>query len=520
MLKPRFENSLFYLIAIAILSPLLALTFVSVLNTSDTFNFLMRNVLDDVFLNSLLLVLFTSFGVLVIGISCAWINVHYLYQGRSVLQWMLFMPLAFPAYILAYVYTDLFDTAGDLAISLKTVGAAWLLPDIRSIWGASFILTFCLYPYVYLFACNGFAAGSKSQMESGKLLSASLFSRFFDIALPAARPFIMVGLMLVIMEVLADYGTVDYFGIKVFSTVIYDSWAGYGDVVAAARLALILLAFILLLVWAEKNQRRKMRFYTFSGVSKNHAPTSRGNIFMSLWCIFPVLIGFVIPAILLLQMVVETFEFSRIVQTWPYLINTLTVCFIVAFIGVILSFILATQKREVPSKVNEMFFNLCGFGYALPGIILGLGLLLVSSLFIQLNFLVTGTFIFLVFGYLIRFLNVSLQSIEAGYEKISPSIGQASKLMQHSKFDDLWQIKLPLLWPSMLSAGLILSVEVIKELPLTLVLRPFDFDTLAVRTYNLASDERLVDAAFPALCIVLAGCIPVLLLHKLTRRTV
>ncbi len=475
------------------------------------------NVLDDVVLNSLLITALTGAGVLLVGVSCAWLCVHYRFPGRRLLQWMLCMPLAFPAYILAYIYTDFFDAAGSLAISLRQSELDALLPDMRNLWGASFILTFCLYPYVYLFAHNGFSSGSKSQTESGKLLGGNAISRFFDIALPSARPFILVGLMLVIMEVLADYGTMDYFGIRVFSTVIYDSWTAYSDITAAAQLSLMLLAFALLLIWAEKTQRRHMRFYALDGAAPAQSQRAQGNIAMTLWCCVPVVIGFIAPAGLLIHMALDNFDMERVMQTMPYALNTLTLCALVAFIGVSLSYMLAAQKRARNSKTINALYNLCGFGYALPGIIVGLGLLLVSGLFSGLNILATGTFVFLILGYLIRFLNVSLQGLEAGYEKISPSLEQASKLLQHSKFDDFWQVKLPMLAPALFSVALILSVEVIKELPITLVLRPFDFDTLAVRTYNLASDERLAEAAFPALCIVAAGCVPVMLLQKLFR---
>ncbi len=475
------------------------------------------NVLDDVVLNSLVIAAFTGAGVFMVGVSCAWLCVHYHFPGSRLLEWMLCIPLAFPAYILAYIYTDLFDAAGSLAISLRQSGLDALLPDMRSLWGASFILTFCLYPYVYLFAYNGFSSGSRSQIESGKLLSGNAISGFFDIALPSARPFILVGLMLVIMEVLADYGTMDYFGIRVFSTVIYDSWTAYGDITAAAQLSLILLGFALLLIWAEKTQRRHMRFYALDGSTTAQNPRAQGHIAMTLWCCGPVVIGFIAPVALLLHMALDNFEMGHVMQTMPYAFNTLTLCGLVAFIGVSLSYILAALKRAHNSKTINTLYNLCGFGYALPGIIVGLGLLLVSGLFSSLNILATGTFIFLLLGYLIRFMNVSLQGLEAGYEKISPSLEQASTLLRHSKFDDFWQVKLPMLAPAMLSAALIFSVEVIKELPITLVLRPFDYDTLSVRTYNLASDERLAEAAFPALCIVMAGCVPVILLQKLFR---
>lgn len=517
MLKRIFQNYFFYITVLIILSPLIALGYNGFSLESDTFSFIINNVLDDVIINTFIITILASIGVLLIGVSTAWINVQYSFLGRSVLQWALFMPLAFPAYILAYVYTDFFDEAAQFAQSLKTADMGFLVPSFRTVWGAAFILTFCLYPYVYLFARNGFLAGSKSQIESGSLLGASKWSQFFNIALPPARPFIVVGLMLVIMEVLADYGTMDYFGIKVFSTVIYDSWAGYGDVTAAARLSILLLAFVLVFVFFEKKQRGKMKFYASDRVQMNAESRKKGNILMSLYCFLPVFIGFIFPMIIVLQMVFETINMQVIVKTLPYLSNTLLSSMLVAVCGVIIAFILVSQKRKKTDATKGILFTFCGFGYALPGVILGLGLLLMSSFFSALGVLVTGTFILLIIGYLIRFLNVALQGIDAGYDKMSPSIGEVSKLMRRSAFDDLWHVKLPLLWPSMLSAGLILAVEVIKELPLTLVLRPFDFDTLAVHTYSLASDERLAEAAFPALCIVIAGCVPVLLLQKFSR---
>lgn len=486
---------------------------------SDVFGFLVRTVLDDVFWNSLIVIILTSFGVLFIGVSTAWCTVRYSFWGRRFLSWALFMPLAFPAYIMAYIYTDFFDEAGEFSAFLSSLNMSVLLPDFRSISGAAFILTFCLYPYVYLFARNGFIAGSKSQIESASLLGGSTWSQFFDVGLPAARPFIIVGLTLVIMETLADYGTMDYFGLRVFSTVIYDAWAGYDDIAAAARLSFLLLAFVIMLVFFEKYQRGRMKFYADDASHSRGLSLKKGNIYFTIFCFIPVFIGFVFPIILLLHMVFENFDLNQMFKTFPYIYNTLLSAFIVAIFGVCIAFLLTTAKHNFPNLKKNILFNICGFGYALPGIILGLGLLLLSSVFSSLGILITGTFIFLILGYLIRFLNVGLQGLDAGYDKISPSIGDASSLMQRSFLDNFWHIKLPLLWPAMLSSALIFAVEVIKELPLTLVLRPFNFDTLAVHTYNLASDERLGEAAFPAVCIVFAGCIPVLLLQRLSRKS-
>lgn len=501
------KSKLFYFFtAVVVLSPLVALCVESV-NVSETLPFLMGTVLKSVVFNTVIITLITGFGVLIFGVSCAWLVVNYTFPASKQVSWLLMMPLAFPAYILAYIYTDFFDPAGWNAGS----GIVQFLPNLRNVGGASFVLTFCLYPYVYIFTRNGFLAISKSQMESSQLLGANKMAQFFDIALPTARPFIIVGLMLVIMELLADYGTMDYFGLRVFSTIIYDSWAGYGDITAAAQLSLMLLVFVLMLVWMERKQRQKMRFYE---AEREGVRQTKGSVWMSVWCFVPVFIGFLIPAFILIWMNIQYVSVEDLVRTFPYVVNTFEVCFVVALLGVCLAFFLSLYKRTNNNKTTRMLFIFFGFGYALPGIILGLGLLLVSSLFTAMNILVTGTLFFLILGYLIRFLNIPLQSIEAGYEKISPSIDQASSLMQRSVFDNFWQVKLPLLTPTMLSAGLILSVEIMKELPLTLVLRPFDFDTLAIYTYNLASDERLSEAAFPALCIVVAGCVPILFLRR------
>jgi len=513
--------------ALIILTPLAALVIQGAAHQSDIFAFLVRTVLDDVLINSFLIVTFTSIGVVTFGVSCAWLNVHYHYFGKKVIAFLLMMPVVFPAYVLAYVYTDFFDAAGAFAQSLDSVGLSVLLPDIRSVWGACFVLTFCLYPYVYIFARNGFLSGSQSQIESGSLLGAGRLSQFFDIALPASRPFIMVGLMLVIMEILADYGTMDYFGIKVFSTVVYDAWAGYGDITAAARLSVLLLFFVFMLVWFEKTQRRKMRFYSLETAKAPHQKRSRGSLIFTAWCMIPITFGFLFPMFILLGMAFDGQNIdaikSQAFDTLPFLWNSLSVCLIAALICVGLSFILTSYKRGHANRFNSFLLSICGFGYALPGVILGLGLLLVSFMFTQFGVLITGTFIFLIVGYLIRFLNISLQGLEAGYAKISPSIDQASRIMGskgiYGALYDAWKIKLPLLLPAIMSAMLLISVEVIKELPLTLILRPFDFDTLAVRTYNLASDERLAEAAFPALFIVLAGCIPIIILHGFMRRS-
>ena len=516
------KSVFFYATAAVILSPLILLSINAFSQESAVFSFLVKNILDDVVLNSLVITSITAIGVLGIGLSTAWLTTRYEFFGSSILRWMLLFPLAFPSYILAYAYTDFFDVGGAVYQFLTPYGWQGFIPEMRTIGGACFVLIFCLYPYIYIFARNGFESGSQSQMEAAHILGASRAQQFFNIALPAARPFIIVGLMLVIMETLADYGTMAYFGIRVFSTGIYDAWAGYGDTIAAARLAIILLFFILAIVGFEKFNRRKMRFFTLETL-QNTLPNRQylkglKSFIVSLFCFLPVFFGFILPIIILGRLTAQNITITLWQNTLPFLMNSFMLAFIVAIIGVVLSFALISIKRNKDTQVIRFLYQICGFGYALPGIVLGLGLLFLSSVFKDMNFLIHYAVMFLIIGYLIRFLAISLQTVEAGFDKISPSIYQASKLMRNNIFVDFWQVKRPLITPAFLSAGLLLFVEVVKELPLTLMLRPFDFDTLAIRAYHLASDERLAEAALPALMIVLIGCLPIVLLHRLQKR--
>ncbi len=499
-------------IVLCILSPLMGLGVLSFSENSEIFSFLVQNVLLDTILNSVFIVFIVLVGTFIIGAGCAWAITRYNFWGQRILQWGLIVPLAFPAYITAYAYTDMLD---------------FIVPHIRTPLGAAVIMTLCLYPYVFIFARNGFMKQAQNQIEAASLMGASQWDQFIKIALPAARPSFFVGLSLVVMETLADYGTVSYFGVRVFSTVIYDAWAGYGDIHAAARLSLILLSFMMIVLFLERHSRGQMKFFNIKG-SGNQLVSQKKlkgwkSVLLFMTCAMPVAAGFIIPMGILISLSTQDIlqssdKLEFFVSSLPYIKNTLILAVTAGLLGVTIAFGLAMIKRDTNSPVIAHLYQVAGFGYALPGVILGLGLLIISG-FIQnhLGLLLSGSFIFLIVGYIIRFLIIPLQGLDAAFEKISPNLDQAARLLRKNKLSEFWHVRMILLRPALLSALLLLMVDVIKELPLTIILRPFNFDTLAVHAYHLASDERLAQAAFPSLLIAISGLIPVLILSRFMR---
>lgn len=505
MIKSLFYNCIIFVICL----PLLALAFHAFSGQSDVFIFLRDHVLFDYIQNSIALCFYVSMGSIIIGVTSAWYVVRYQFFAKNIIEWMLLLPMAFPSYIVAYAYTDLLGTSTHISI--------------RSLGGAAFVMTLCLYPYIYLFARTAFLKQlhNQNQIDAAISLGSNKRDLFFKIILPNARPYIMIGMALVMMEVLADYGTVSYFNIKVFSTGIYNAWAGYGDTIAAARLSLILLVAVFIILFVEKKNRSTMRF--FSAESESHIkslPSSLSRIkscIIFALCTLPVLFGFIVPFGALISLSIDQLNIDDVL---PLLKNTLTLAFIVSTISLVMAYGLVAIKRHCTSKLMAFLFHCSGFGYALPGVVLGLGLLIVSQwLSTKDLFIVSGTLPFLILGYLIRFWTIPIQSIEAGFDKISPNIDHATQLIRHNRLSEFWHIRLPLLWPACLSGFLIIFVDVMKELPLTLILRPFNYDTLAVKAYQLAADERLNEAALPSLIIVIAGLIPILILARLIKET-
>ena len=493
---------------------------------------LLDTVLNDYLINSLLLLLGVGTGVILLGVPTAWLTSMCSFPGRRWLSWALLLPLAMPAYIIAYTYSGLLDFAGPVQTWIRDLtglsyGAYWFF-EIRSLGGAIIMMSLVLYPYVYLLARAAFLEQSVSSIEVGCSLGYSRWQALWKLALPMARPAIIAGLSLALMETLADYGTVQYYGVSTFTTGIFRTFYGYGDTAAAAQLAASLLAFVILLVLLERYSRRRARYHSAaeSRARADLIPLSGSKAIMAcVICLSPLMFGFIIPATQLLFWAVfeaEPLGWDFVGLAW----NSFSLAFLAAIIAVILAIILSYAKRTKPIKPVRTVLAMAGFGYALPGTIIAIGVLIplawldhrLIDIFGSLGWdspglLLSGSLVALLFAYTVRFLAVALGSVQSGLEKIKPSLDQAGRSMGHSPLDILRKIHVPLMRSSILTAVLIVFVDVLKELPATLILRPFNFNTMAVRVYELASDERLVDAAPASIMIVLVGLIPVLMLH-------
>ncbi len=495
---------------------------------------LRATVLPDYLSNSALLALGVAVGTLLIGVSTAWLTAMCRFPGKKLFSWMLLLPLAMPAYIIAYTYTGMFDFAGPVQSWLRewsgwAYGDYWF-PEVRSLGGAIVMLSLVLYPYVYLLARAAFLEQSVSVLEVSRTLGCGSWCSFFRVALPLARPAIVAGLSLALMETLADYGTVSYFGLGVFTTGIFRTWFGMGDSVAAAKLASFLLAFVLVLIALERSSRRRARYHHVSG-QYTRLPEYRLSgskaVLAFTACLTPLLLGFLLPAAQLAVWAVATWKEMVDTAFITLTINSLLLAFAASLLALVLALFLAYGKRMLKTRTVEVAIRIASTGYAIPGTVIAVGIIIpfawldnsIDSFMrehfdLSTGLLLSGTLFALLFAYTVRFLAVSLQTVESGLGKIRPAMDDAARSLGYRPKEILFRIHLPLMRASVLTAVLIVFVDVMKELPATLILRPFNFNTLAVRAFELASDERLADSSTAALMIVAAGLLPVILLNR------
>ena len=522
------------LAAAVLLLPVIVIAASVFLSSGDVWQHLYDTVLAEYVVNSLLLALGVGCLSLPLGVIPAWLVTLYRFPCSRQLEWALLLPLAMPAYIIAYTYTGLLDVAGPLQSWLREAfawqyGDYWF-PDIRSLPGAILMLSLVLYPYIYLLARAAFLEQSASVVEVARTLGMRPAGAFIKVVLPLARPAIIVGLSLVLMETLADYGTVQYFGVATFTTGIFKTWFGLGSSIAAAQLSALLMLFVLLLILLEQHSRRQSRYHDTSSRYSRLQQKPLHNRFglpALTACAVPVLFGFLIPAGQLLLWAMQTWRASLDAGFFALVGNSIELALITSVLAALLALVCSYARRQQPGLMTNASSRLLGMGYAVPGTVIAVGVLLpftwldrhLSHWFGLLSdadpgLLLSGTIAILVFAYLVRFLALSLNTVEAGLTKIKPSMDEAGRSLGISGFRLLRRVHIPILSGSLLTAVLLVFVDVLKELPATLILRPFNFNTLAVRTYELANEERLADAAFPALAIVLAGIIPVIILSR------
>lgn len=521
------------LVAALIAVPILSVTANLLLGGSgDTWSHLASTVLPEYILNTLILCLGVGFGVIVVGVSTAWLVSIHDFPGRRLFEWALVLPLAVPAYVMAYAYTDLLQFVGPVQTWLRETfdlmpGQYWF-PDIRTVGGACAVFVFVLYPYVYLLARAAFLERASGMLEAGRSLGLGPWENFFRVSLPLARPAIAAGASLALMETLADYGAVTYFGVPTFTSGIYRAWFSLGDRVAAAQLAALLLGFVALVLLLERASRGRARFHNTTGRNRPmpgyrlHGLKALGAVLV---CLLPLALGFLVPAGTLLHMALTEGD-AQFGQRFVQLArNSFVLAAATAVAAVIIAVLLAYAARLNGRVLTKMINRFVGLGYAVPGSVIAVGILIpVTRLDTWLSaqigamtghapgLLISGGIAALVYAYLVRFLAVSLQAVEASLAKITPTMDDASRSLGFGHAATLRRVHLPLLRGSLLTAGLLVFVDVMKELPATLVMRPFNFDTLATQAFTLASDERLAEASTASLAIVAVGVLPLVLL--------
>ncbi len=516
-------------IALPIAVPMAAVLLSFVAPESAVWAHLRETVLLEYVLNTLALLLLVAMLALLLGAGCAWLVATRDFPGRRVFVWALILPFAAPAYVVAYAYADILAFAGPLQAWLRDMGLfSEGLPAIRSLPGAGLILGFTLYPYVYLLAYTAFADHAGPLTEAARTLGATPRRAFFSIALPHARPAIAGGLALALMEAAADFGVVDFFGVPTLTNGIFRTWFAQGEHEAAMQLAGWLFLIVVVLVVLEQLARRGLRA---NPVSRNMPPTRvrltgwRGAL-AALACAVPLVVGLLLPAAALLRHALVSGDPSFGFSFVGYVTNSVTVAAVAALLAALCALWLNYAVRlQGGARLLKVGVRTATLGYAIPGMVLAVGLIgpltaldrqlagwLESAFGVHTGLLLTGSMAALVFVYLARFLTVAFNSLESGMARIHPNYDSAARSLGASPAGLLARVHLPLLTPALLTAMLLVFVDVIKELPATLILRPFNFETLATRAYRLASDERLAEASTASLTILAVGLVPTLVL--------
>ena len=532
--SPKWMISALLTTAIVAL-PVLSVIFLAFFPEENIWPHLIETTLPRYLTTTLKLMIGVGARTLVIGLASAWAVTMCEFPGRKFFEWAMLLPFAVPAYVIAYVYTSLLDYAGPVQGALRDLfgwssAADYWFPEIRSLEGATLMIGLVLYPYVYLLARAAFLEQSPSLFAVSRSLGHSALSTFFRVVLPIARPAVAVGLSLVLMETLNDFGTVDFFAVQTLTAGLFDTWMNLGNLGGAAQIATTMLIFVVILVTLERYSRRRQQQFA---ARDNREPIQRftmsfpRQMICVAVCALPVLFGFVIPGATLGLYAWEYFG-----ESWnpDFVRNTFNSLFLsgtAALTTLLIGVTLAYSRRLHNTRKMQVLMRLSSLGYAMPGAVLAVGVIvplagfdnwldsLMRDIFgISTGLLLSGSAFALVFAYTVRFLAVSAGSVESALQKITPSMDMASRSLGHTPGNTLVRVHLPMLRGTLVTAALVVFVDCMKELPATLILRPFNFETLATYVYQFASDERLYHSALPALIIVLAGIIPIILMSR------
>lgn len=520
--------------------PVLAVVYLALNPSENIWPHLIDTVLAGYIYSTLSLMFGVGMGTFVVGTGCAWLVVMCRFPGRKIFEWALLIPLAMPSYIIAYTYVDLLEYAGPVQKALRglfgwTSSRDYWFPEIRSLEGAALVMGFVFYPYVYMLARSAFLNQSVGVIDVSRTLGQGPWSTFFKVALPLARPAIVVGLTMALMETLNDFGTVDYFAVRTLTAGIYDVWLTMGNLGGAAQIACVMLIFVLALIGAERAGRRRQRFHNTSTSLREiegFALSGPRAVLAFIACLTPIAIGFLAPAYVLLKFAFRNFEDSWTPDFAVFAFNSLSLSFMAGLCAVTVGLMLAYGQRLARGRVLKISSRVASIGYAIPGAVLGIGVLIPFAAFdnaldafmratfdISTGLLLTGTMTALVFAYVVRFLAVSLGALESGLARVTPHMEMAARTLGQTPGQALRRVHLPIMKGSILTAMILVFVDSMKELPATLLLRPFNFETLATNVYTKASLGLLEESALSALSIVAAGLIPVILLNRTLNQT-
>jgi len=526
-------------IALLVLTPLIAVLWIAFFPTENIWGHLINTTLPRYLRNSILLMLMVGLGAGTIGTLTAWLVVMKRFPLRGWLQWLLLTPMALPAYISAYALVDFLEYAGPVQTFLRSRfgwenAQDYWFPEIRSIWFAALVLVLSLYPYVYLLARAAFREQSASMIEVSRALGCGPWRSFFRVALPMARPAVAAGLAIVMMEALNDFGTVDYFAVQTLTTGIFTVWLQGYNAGGAAQIATVILVFVLVLAVFEKYSRKRRRFHTLSAKVAPVVPErlrGPGALFATLACLLPFLAGFVLPVGVVSARAFTHMEQWAEPRLWLAAKNTLFLGGAAAVLTVLGALFMVYGVRNSKRMMPRTLMPVTAIGYAAPGAVLAIGILIPFAAFdnfladrvegwfgVDIGLLLTGSAAAVIFAYTVRFFAIPQGAIDSALSRVTPSMDMAARSLGRNSWQTLWEVHVPLIRGSVLVAALLVFVDSVKELPATLILRPFNYDTLATQVYGQASLENLEKAAPAALLVMLAGLLPVILLARSQNR--
>jgi len=523
------NTALLFLVILLVIIPIMTVMSFIFQPSTELWGHLSDNLLIDYLLNTGMIAICVALLTLLIGVSCAWLVTNFTFPGISIFKWLLVMPIAIPTYVSAYIYAGLFEPSGMIFDSVENyMGLGKELYDaieLRNIYGVIFILSICLYPYVYLLAYSSFKEQSYCALEVGKSLGLSDKELFSRVSIPLARPGIIAGVSLVVMETLAEFGTMDYYGVRTFTTGIYRTWFALGDETSALHLASILLTFVFIIIIIEKFSRGKSQYANTSQKSKKIKTKNLNGIYgiyAFFWCLFFTLLGFILPVTQLLFWLSETYSYIFEDYYIQIIKNTVTIATIASVIIVLISIYSSYINRSTDNLYIKSSLKIFTLGYSIPGVVIAVGIIIPltmvdnfqARIFGSPLYYLSGSFFALVLCYLVRFSTISYNATESGLGKIKKNIDLTVQSFGLSDFAILKKVHIPIMKTTLITSFILVFVDIVKELPATLILRPFNFDTLAINIYELASSEQLSYIASPSLILIIISLIPVILLIR------